>query len=127
MWMTCDHYIRCRRNMNSACCCHTTAVTFKRHLCVVLSEGVHKQVPVRWVPFAKSKPINRYECYVTHIVHIPAIHQTTKAINKIQFMTRIFLLRVSAAVCHPQGVLIGYNAISGGSSQSLPINFGHQV
>jgi len=57
-------------------------------------------------------------------MHIPAIHQPTNALTKIQFMTSIYLLHVSAAGCHPQAVLIGYNAISRDSSQSLQINFG---
>jgi hypothetical protein len=64
------------------------------------------------------------ECHVTHTVHIPATHQPTNALNKIQFMTSIYLLHVSAAGCHPQVILIGYNAISRDSSQSLQINFG---
>jgi hypothetical protein len=40
--------------------------------------------------------------YVIHTVHMLTINTlTTNALNKIQFMTSIGLLHVSAAGCHP--------------------------
>jgi hypothetical protein len=52
-----------------------------------------------------SKGMQLIKFYITRTVHIFTINMSTKnVLNKIQFMTSVIVLHVSAPGCNPQGI-----------------------